>query len=217
MIRHVPILGWLREYQSAWFRADLIAGLTIMALLVPEGMAYAELAGVGPEAAFYAAPIGLLLYAVFGTSRQLVVAVSSAIAVMSASIVGQVGAADAAEFAALTALLAMLAGVVGVLAGVLNLGRIARFFSGSVLADLYEPAEEHFPDSCSNAPARNSVRLWTPGWIPIPSATRMPRPPPLSWRSTNSRRCSEPILSCPPPRHAARTPAITTSSPTTTS
>lgn len=134
MIRHVPILGWLREYQPAWFRADLIAGLTIMALLVPEGMAYAELAGVGPEAAFYAAPIGLLLYAAFGTSRQLVVAVSSAIAVMSASIVGQVGAADAAEFAALTALLAILAGVIAVLSGVLRLGRIARFFSGSVLA-----------------------------------------------------------------------------------
>ncbi len=134
MRRYVPILRWLGEYDSGWLRADLIAGLTIMALLVPEGMAYAELAGVGPEAAFYAAPIGLLLYAVFGTSRQLVVAVSSAIAVMSASIVGQVGAADAAEFAALTALLAILAGVVGVLAGLLKLGRIARFFSGSVLA-----------------------------------------------------------------------------------
>ncbi len=134
MRRYVPILRWLPEYDSSWLRADLIAGLTIMALLVPEGMAYAELAGVGPEAAFYAAPIGLLLYAVFGTSRQLVVAVSSAVAVMSASIIGQLGAADAAEFAALTALLAILAGVVGVLAGLLKLGKIARFFSGSVLA-----------------------------------------------------------------------------------
>ncbi|MCP4967493.1 MAG: SulP family inorganic anion transporter [bacterium] len=134
MTRYIPILGWLRDYKPEWFRADLVAGLTIMALLVPEGMAYAELAGVGPEAAFYAAPIGLLLYAAFGTSRQLVVAVSSAIAVMSASIVGQVGGADAAEFAALTAALALLAGVVGVLAGFLRLGRIARFFSGSVLA-----------------------------------------------------------------------------------
>lgn len=134
MRRYVPIFGWLRAYESSWLRADLIAGLTIMALLVPEGMAYAELAGVGPEAAFYAAPVGLLLYAIFGTSRQLVVAVSSAIAVMSASIVGQLGAADAAEFAALTALLAILAGAVGVVAGLLKLGSIARFFSGSVLA-----------------------------------------------------------------------------------
>lgn len=133
MKRYFPILSWLPRYKSRWFPADLIAGLTIMALLVPEGMAYAELAGVGPEAAFYAAPIGLLLYAVFGTSRQLVVAVSSAIAVMSASIIAQLGPADASEFAALTAALAVLAGVVGVLAGLLRLGRIARFFSGSVL------------------------------------------------------------------------------------
>lgn len=131
--RFVPILSWLPRYQSSWLPADLIAGLTIMALLVPEGMAYAELAGVGPEAAFYAAPIGLLLYAVFGTSRQLVVAVSSAIAVMSASIIGQQGASDPSEFAALTAGLAVLAGLIGITAGVLRLGRIARFFSGSVL------------------------------------------------------------------------------------
>jgi len=131
--RFVPILSWLPRYQPGWLPADLIAGLTIMALLVPEGMAYAELAGVGPEAAFYAAPIGLLLYAVFGTSRQLVVAVSSAIAVMSASIIGQQGAADASEFAALTAGLAVLAGLIGIVAGGLRLGRIARFFSGSVL------------------------------------------------------------------------------------
>ncbi len=134
MKRYVPILSWITEYQPRWFAADLIAGLTIMALLVPEGMAYAELAGVGPEAAFYAAPIGLLLYAAFGTSRQLVVAVSSAVAVMSASIIGQLGPAGPEEFAALTALLAILAGTAGILAGVFRLGRIARFFSGSVLA-----------------------------------------------------------------------------------
>lgn len=133
MKRYLPILSWLPEYKKSWLAADLIAGLTIMALLVPEGMAYAELAGVGPEAAFYAAPVGLLLYAIFGTSRQLVVAVSSAIAVMSASIIGQVGAGDAAEFAALTATLAVMAGILGIIAGLLKLGRIARFFSGSVL------------------------------------------------------------------------------------
>jgi high affinity sulfate transporter 1 len=127
------MLSWLPHYKTSWLPADLIAGLTIMALLVPEGMAYAELAGVGPEAAFYAAPIGLVLYALFGTSRQLVVAVSSAIAVMSASIIGQLGVTNASEFAALTAMLAILAGIIGITAGVLRLGRIARFFSGSVL------------------------------------------------------------------------------------
>ena len=73
--RYLPILQWLPTSQRSWLRFDLIAGLTILALLIPEGMAYAELAGLPPQTAFYAAPIGLLLYAVFGTSRQLMVAV----------------------------------------------------------------------------------------------------------------------------------------------
>ena len=131
--RWLPALQWLPHYDRAWLRGDFIAGLTVMALLVPEGMAYAELAGVPPQAAFYAAPVGLILYAIFGTSRQLVVAVSSVIAVMSASIVGALAASDTPEFIALTAALAMLTGIVAILAGLLRLGRIAQFFSESVL------------------------------------------------------------------------------------
>jgi sulfate permease, SulP family len=132
--RYLPILDWLPKYERAWLRSDFLAGITIMALLVPEGMAYAELAGMPPQTAFYAAPIGLLLFAIFGTSRQLVVAVSSAIAVMSASIVGKLAVSDTPEYIALTAGLALLAGLVAILAGVLRLGRIAQFFSDSVLA-----------------------------------------------------------------------------------
>jgi sulfate permease, SulP family len=131
--RILPIAAWLPGYQRTWFRSDLVAGLTIMALLVPEGMAYAELAGVPPQAAFYAAPIGLLMYAMFGTSRQLVVAVSSGVAVMSASIVGEIALPDSTEFIALTAGLALLTGLVSVVTGLLRLGRVARFFSHSVL------------------------------------------------------------------------------------
>lgn len=131
--RYIPILSWLPKYQSQWLRADIIAGLTIMALLVPEGMAYAELAGMPPQAAFYAAPVGLILYAIFGTSRQLVVAVSAAVAVMSASIVSGLVPTESPEFIALTAALAILAGLVALLAGLLRLGRIAQFFSESVL------------------------------------------------------------------------------------
>jgi len=130
---YFPILNWLPGYQSKWLRPDIIAGLTIMALLVPEGMAYAQLAGVPPQTAFYAAPAGLILYAIFGTSRQLVVAVSSAVAVMSASIIGGLVPADSETFIVLTAALAIMAGIVALLAGLLRLGRIAQFFSESVL------------------------------------------------------------------------------------
>ena len=120
-------------YQRSWLRLDVIAGLTVCAILVPEGMAYAELAGMPPETAFYAAPIALLAYAVLGSSRQLVVAVSSAIAIMSAATISGLAAAGSVEYAALTAALAILAGLVSIAAGFLKLGRIAQFFSESVL------------------------------------------------------------------------------------
>ena len=128
-----PVLSWLPGYQRSWLRFDLVAGLTVCGILVPEGMAYAQLAGVPPEYAFYAAPIGLLAYALLGSSRQLVVAVSSAVAIMSAATISELADAGSAEYVALTAALAILAGLVSITAGVLRLGRIAQFFSESVL------------------------------------------------------------------------------------
>ena len=122
LTRFLPILAWLPAYKAAWLGADLIAGLTVVALLIPEGMAYAQIAGVPPEAAFYAAPIGLLMFAIFGTSRQLVVAVSSAIAAMSFAIVSEIATPNTTEFIMLTAALAMLTGLVSILAGLLRLG-----------------------------------------------------------------------------------------------
>jgi MFS superfamily sulfate permease-like transporter len=63
----VPILKWLPGYDRSWLRWDLVAALTVWALFVPEGMAYATLAGVPPEAGLYAAPLAVLAYAIFGT------------------------------------------------------------------------------------------------------------------------------------------------------
>ena len=128
-----PILSWVPGYQRDWLRSDAIAGLTVCAILVPEGMAYAQLAGMPPETAFYAAPVALLAYAVLGSSRQLVVAVSSAIAIMSAATIAPLAAAGSVEYAAMTAALAILAGLISIAAGALKLGRIAQFFSESVL------------------------------------------------------------------------------------
>ncbi len=128
-----PILSWVPGYQRSWLPLDVVAGLTVCAILVPEGMAYAELAGMPPETAFYAAPVALLAYAILGSSRQLVVAVSSAIAIMSAATISGLAPAGSVEYAALTAALAILAGLVSMAAGFLKLGRIAQFFSESVL------------------------------------------------------------------------------------
>lgn len=132
--RILPILTWLPGYEQGWLRGDILGGLTVLALLIPEGMAYAEIAGMPPQTAFYAAPIGLLMYAIFGTSRQLVVAVSAVIATMSAAAIAPLAAAGSPEYATLTAGLALLAGLISVLAGFFKLGRVAAFFSESVLA-----------------------------------------------------------------------------------
>jgi SulP family sulfate permease len=131
--RDWPVLSWVPDYQRRWLRPDVIAGLTVCAILVPEGMAYAQLAGVPPEYAFYAAPIALLAYAALGSSRQLVVAVSSAVAIMSAATISGLAPAGSSEYIALTAALAILAGLVSIAAGVFKLGRVAQFFSESVL------------------------------------------------------------------------------------
>jgi len=130
---YLPILEWLPKYNRSWLRPDFLAAITIVALLVPEGMAYAELAGMPPETIFYAAPAALLLYAIFGTSRQLVVVVSSVQAVMSYSIVSALVPTGTPEFVILTTALALTAGIVSILAGLLRLGRVAQFFSASVL------------------------------------------------------------------------------------
>lgn len=133
MARSFPVASWRHGYQRSWLGTDVLAGLTVTAILIPEGMAYAQLAGVGPEAAFYAAPIGLLMYAVLGSSRQLVVAVSSAVAITSAATITSLAQPGTGKYVALTAALALLAGLISVLAGLLRLGRIAEFFSSSVL------------------------------------------------------------------------------------
>src|SRR2546430_14008117 len=87
LTRYLPILSWLPSYQRSWLRFDLIAGATVWAVVVPEAVAYSQLAGVPPQAGLFAAPFLLLGYALFGSSRQLMVGATSASAVMLAGTV----------------------------------------------------------------------------------------------------------------------------------
>jgi hypothetical protein len=102
----------MRGYRPAWLRSDVLGALTVTALLIPEGMAYAQLAGLPPQAVFYATPAGLVLYALFGSSRQLVVAVSASVAVLSAATVSTLEQTGSARFAVLSAALALLVGLI---------------------------------------------------------------------------------------------------------
>jgi MFS superfamily sulfate permease-like transporter len=84
---YIPILSWLPRYDRAWLVADIIAGLTLWGLVVPEGMAYAGIAGLPPQAGLYTLVASLLVYALFGTSRHLSVGATSATAALIASTV----------------------------------------------------------------------------------------------------------------------------------
>lgn len=129
-----PLLfGSLRGYRLAWLRADLVAGVTVWAVLVPESLAYATIAGVPPVVGLYAAVPALLLYAVLGSSRHLVVASMSATAVLSAGIVGDLAEGGSDQYLALTAALAVVTGLVGIGAGLARMGFLAAFISEPVL------------------------------------------------------------------------------------
>lgn len=120
-------------YRQSWVRGDVIAGFTVWAVLVPESLAYATIAGVSPVVGLYAAIPALLLYPMFGSSRHLVVGPMSATAALSAGVVGGFATAGSGDFAAYTTGLAIAIGVVAVVAGLLRLGFVANFISEPVL------------------------------------------------------------------------------------
>jgi sulfate permease, SulP family len=125
--------SWLRAYERAWLRPDVIAGVVIWSVVTPQAVAYAGIAGLPPEAGLMAAPGAMLAYALIGTSRQLVVGATTATAAVSAAAVGPLADGDAARFAALSAALALVTGVVFLAAGVFKLGAIADFISKPVM------------------------------------------------------------------------------------
>jgi high affinity sulfate transporter 1 len=126
-----PGLGLLSSYRRSWLSKDLIAGLVLTALLVPQGMAYAELAGLPPITGLYTSILCLVGYAIFGPSRILVLGPDSSLGPMiAATIIPIVGAnGDPQRAIALASMLALLVGVMTVLAGVAKLGFVADLLS----------------------------------------------------------------------------------------
>ncbi len=109
--RFVPITVWAPAYQRGWLGTDLIAGLAVWAMTVPQVLAYAGVAGVPAVYALRTVPLAMIAYAVFGTSRTLSVGPDSALAMLSAATVGGLAAQGTEEYLALTAVLALMAGV----------------------------------------------------------------------------------------------------------
>src|SRR4051794_13962711 len=101
--RLVPISGWLRSYDRRWLRSDVIAGITVAALIVPKNLGYAGIAGVPVQNGLYAAAAGAIIYAVFGTSRQISMGPSSGLAAVAASAVFAAGITDQSDVASFVA------------------------------------------------------------------------------------------------------------------
>ncbi|MET1231420.1 MAG: sulfate permease [Candidatus Limnocylindrales bacterium] len=131
--RHVPITSWAPNYERRWLRPDLIAGLTVAALVVPKNLGYAEIAGVPIENGLYAVAASTILYALFGTSRQLSTGPSAALAALAGSAVLLSGLPTGTEATPLVAAIALAAGALFLVMSLLRMGWISQFLSRAVI------------------------------------------------------------------------------------
>ncbi|HWU39880.1 MAG TPA: SulP family inorganic anion transporter, partial [Candidatus Acidoferrum sp.] len=132
--RQFSVLDWLAGYQKDWIRADVIAGVTAAAVVIPKAMAYATIAGLPVQVGLYTAFLPMLIYAVLGSSRPLSVSTSTTLAILAGAELGEVAAGgDTASLLSVSAILTLLVGIILVLAGLLRLGFVANFISEPVL------------------------------------------------------------------------------------
>ena len=128
-----PGLARLRHYRRPWLRYDVLAGVSVAAYLVPQVMAYAEIAGLPPVVGLWATIGPLLVYAVLGSSRQLSVGPESTTALMTAAAVGPIAAGDPARYAALAAVLSLVVAALCLLGWAGRFGFLADLLSRPVL------------------------------------------------------------------------------------
>src|ERR1700743_2382288 len=125
--------AWVTSYRRDWLRPDLVAGVIVWSVVTPQCVAYAQIAGLPPQAGLMAAPPAMIGYALLGQSRSLVVSATTATSAVSAAAIGTMAHGDAARFAALSAALALVCAASLVPAGALRLGGIADLVSKPVM------------------------------------------------------------------------------------
>ena len=160
--RYLPMLDWVHGYRRDWFVPDVLAGLALWAVMVPEGMAYAGIVGVPPIMGLYTIVPALLAYALLGTSRQLVVGPDTATGLISAVTVGAIATQGTAEFNSLTSTLAVLIGFFFFSFGVMRMGWVASFISTPVMRGFIEglgPVDKPNPDpnGCKDDKGREAL------------------------------------------------------------
>lgn len=130
----LPILSWVPNYKKSDLQGDFSAGLTVGVMLIPQGMAYAMLAGLPPIYGLYAATIPLIVYALFGTSRQLAVGPVAMVSLLTASGVGLLAQPGTTDFITLAIALSLFTGLMQFLVGVFRLGFLVNFLSYPVIS-----------------------------------------------------------------------------------
>ncbi len=133
LARWIPAFRWLRNYERSWIRADLVAGLTLAAYLLPSGLGDASLARLSPEAGLYACLFSGLVFWLFCSSRHTSITVTSAISLMVGSTLGGIAGGDPARFGVLAAGTAVLVAVIAFIAWLIKGGAIVNFISETVM------------------------------------------------------------------------------------
>mgnify|MGYP003600233391 FL=1 len=126
--------SWMRNYQRSWLSGDLVAGVIVTVMLIPQSLAYALLAGLPPEVGLYASILPIVAYALLGSSMTLAVGPVAVASLMTASALQPLAAAGSAEYVGLAMLLSLLSGGMLLLFGLLRLGFLAHFLSHPVIS-----------------------------------------------------------------------------------
>lgn len=132
--RLFPILDWLPSYKRSWIKGDVVAGLTVGVMLIPQGMAYAMIAGLPPVYGLYAGLVPQVMYAIFGTSRQLGVGPVAMDSLLVASALGSLALVDQGQYIIAALFMALLVGILQLVMGGLRLGFLVNFLSRPVVS-----------------------------------------------------------------------------------
>ena len=133
LARIFPFIGWLKTYNYSYLRADFISGLTVALVLIPQSMAYAQLAGLPPYYGLYAAFLPPMIAALFGSSHQLATGPVAIVSLMTATALEPLAAAGSEGFIAYAIMLALLVGIFQFALGLLKLGLVVNFLSHPVV------------------------------------------------------------------------------------
>src|SRR6476469_3251927 len=129
----VPLVGVLRSYRREWLRGDLIAGVAVASLIIPKNLGYAGIAGIPLQNGLYAAAVGAILYALFGTCRQISVGPGSGLAAVAASAVLTAGLVDPTQVAVFVAGITVVSGLLFFILALARMSWVARFLSRAVV------------------------------------------------------------------------------------